>query len=121
MSEEVFKRSLPDHCLDRSKLRTYTGERMRVLGQVLVDVRYQKQSPLKLILIVIKGAGPTLLGRDWLQHLCLHWSSINNELNGILNRFDDIFADGLGTIKQFQEKLAVDVSAKPRFHRPRPV
>ena len=82
---------------------------MRVLGQVLVNVRYQKQSPLKLTLIIIKGAGPTLLGRDWLQHLCLDWSSIKtvmteqaNALNGILNRFDDIFADGLGTIKQFQ-------------------
>ena len=37
-----------------------------MLGQLVVEVKYQEQSA-QLTLLVAKGEGPTLLGRDWLQ------------------------------------------------------
>ena len=57
-------------------LKTYTGERMQVLGTVAVKVCYLSQGPLDLELVVVSGYGPCLMGRDWLQVIRLDWSSI---------------------------------------------
>ena len=51
-------------------LTTYTGEQMAVTGEVSVIVTYRQKNHL-LTLCVIKGDGPTLLGRDWLYQLNL--------------------------------------------------
>ena len=130
MSEKFFWQLYPSLHLQKSKvaLKTYSGEKLHVVGQSPVQVKYQQQAPLTLTLIVIKGDGPTLLGRDWLQYFQLDWSSIktvkyklSTELNSILTKFEDVFFDGLGTIKEFKAKLSVSSTAKPRFHRPRHV
>ena len=42
-------------------LATYTGEKISVLGQIMVDVKYGKQHKT-LPLYVVKGDGPSLLG-----------------------------------------------------------
>ena len=83
---------------------------------------------MTLTIIVIKGDGPTLLGRDWLQYFRLDWSSIktvkykhSTELNSILSKFEDVFSDELGTIKEFKAKLSVSSTATARFHCPRHV
>jgi hypothetical protein len=39
---------------------------MWICGEIQVTVRYQEQGPHELPLVVIKGRGPTLLGRNWL-------------------------------------------------------
>ncbi len=54
-------------------LQTYTGEKIEVLGKLLVKVNYQKQSE-SLRLVVTEGSGPSLFGRDWLAKLRLDWS-----------------------------------------------
>ena len=46
-------------------LATYTGEKISVLGQIMVDVKYGKQHK-QLPLYVVKGDGPSLLGRNCL-------------------------------------------------------
>ena len=48
-----------------SKLCTYTGEKIEVIGAIDVDVEYKNQKT-KLNLLVVKRSGPSLLGRDWL-------------------------------------------------------
>ena len=48
-----------------SKLCTYTGEKIEVMGVIDVDAEY-KNHKAKLNLLVVKGSGPSLLGRDWL-------------------------------------------------------
>lgn len=58
----TLQRSLfPDAVLERSslKLQTYTGEHMKVFGQIPADVHYGTQHK-KLILHVVDGNGPTL-------------------------------------------------------------
>ena len=47
-------------------LKTYTTEKLEVLGEREVTVEYGKISK-KLIATVVKGNGPNLLGRNWLQ------------------------------------------------------
>ena len=57
------------------KLRTYTGEELGVLGKTTVSVMYNNQSA-NLPITVVRGTGPSILGRDWLAHLNLDWKSI---------------------------------------------
>ena len=56
-------------------LATYTGEKISVLGQIMVDVKYGKQHK-QLPLYVVKGDGPSLLGRNWLTEINLNWKSL---------------------------------------------
>ena len=80
-----------------------------------------------LSLVFVRGSGPTLLGRSWLEHITLDWSRIKSvqlekdALRQLLREYADIFVDELGTITPVKVKLAVSPSAVPKFHRPRPV
>ena len=99
MPTSVFSSHFPDQQLVQSNvmLKTYTGEPMNILGQADVNVKYERQPPQKLILVVIEGTGQSLLGRNWLQHLKLNWSLIkavqagDGSLAGVLDRFQDVF------------------------------
>ena len=89
---------------------------------------YQNQQPQELPLVIVEGSGPTLLGRNWLEHFRLDWNAIKSvqdsqqdSCSSLLQEFQDVFTDELGTIKPFKAKLSVDPNAAPRFHRPRSV
>ena len=58
------------------KLHTYTGEKLDVVGTIVVDVEY-KSTSFKLNLVIVHGDGPSLIGRDWLQHILLDWVLLN--------------------------------------------
>ena len=69
-------------------LRTYTAEKMSVLGQCQVNVKVNGQKK-QLVLTIVEGDGPSLLGRDWLKHLRLDWQQIakvdsTNKLENLL-------------------------------------
>ena len=127
VSEDVFKRTFPGAELRPSKLvlRTYTGESMPVLGELAVQVKYGSLAPKKLDLAVVKGSGTWLLGRNWLHHIRLDWKTIcsftNSSLDSLLDKYSDVYAEGLGTVKPFKVKLNVSSKAKPKFCKPRPV
>ena len=59
----------------KAVLSTYTGEQIPVVGAVVIPVKYGDQQH-KLRAIIVKGSGPNLLGRDWLQSIRLDWSTI---------------------------------------------
>ena len=106
-------------------LQTYTGESIEMVGSAKVQVEHNGQM-LVLPLIVTKGNGPNLLGRDWLQPLKLDWKTIfrmntTRTLEGVLEQNSEVFKDGLGTLKGVTAKIYVDKDAQPRFHKPRTV
>ena len=72
-----------------------------------------------LPLLVIKGIGPSLLGRDWLKQIRLNWGEINalqgSLLDEILAQHKEIFQEELGTMKGYSAKIHVDPSASPKF------
>ena len=129
MSEGLFRQLFPDQTLQRSslELRTYTGEVMPVVGEATVDASYADQPSKTLPLVVVNGQGPSLLGRNWLQHFVLEWQKIklvrqdNDALRQLLAEYEEVFSDELGTLAPMKAKLSVSPSATPRFHRPRPV
>ena len=77
ISETQCKQLFPNVKLDKSsiQLRTYTGEKLPVLGQINVSAQYEDQMK-SLDLVVVTGNGPTLLGRNWLLQLRLDWAAI---------------------------------------------
>ena len=63
----------PDPACNLQPSSPCTQVRNSVRGVITVDISYQHQ----LQIVVVLGAGPSLLGRDWLQHIRLDWARIN--------------------------------------------
>ena len=91
---------------------------------MVAKVCYGEQEA-KLTLLVVHGKGPSLLGRDWLQSLQLNWQEIHSlhsySLLEVLDRYAEIFKEGLGTLKGYQAKIYIDRDATPRFFKARSV
>ena len=124
MNSLPFLKDLPLQ-LTSVRLRTYTGESVSVLGQLQVKVQHdttQATMPLQ----VVKGAGTTLLGRDWLQKFRLDWKNIfklhsSSSLQEVLDSHKEVFSDTLGTLKDHKVKFYLEEQAKPQFFKPRPL
>ena len=95
ISEQSQKHIFPQEEVGVSQLQleTYTGEKLTMKGQMQVVVGYKSQEK-NLVLHVVAGEGPTLMGRDWLKHIQLDWQIIGKiqaqhpigNLQEILNR-----------------------------------
>ena len=125
ISKEIWERSLPTLTLAEVdlSLATYTGERLKVLGQVCVQVEYEGQRA-SLPLIVVDGHGPSLFGRNWLSKIRLNWMSIkqvSTELEHLLRKYGDVFNNELGTLNGIKATLVVRENATPKFFKPRSV
>ncbi|CAI5657334.1 unnamed protein product [Oreochromis niloticus] len=103
-------------------LRQYTGECIPLLGAIEVHAAYQGQEAAATLLVV-KGEGPSLLGRDLLQKIRLNWREIRyvTVIAELLGRYADVFKNELGTLRGTTVKLCVDPFARPRFFKPRTV
>ena len=62
-------------CLLPSHLKTYTGEHIAVVGQIITQGQYDSQAK-ELGLIVVQGEGPSLFGDNWLEHFQLDWKTV---------------------------------------------
>jgi len=77
LSENVYHKLWPGRSLDSTtvRLQTYACESLEVVGSATVQVGYESQTA-ELPLIVVKGDGATLLGRNWLHNSKLNWRKI---------------------------------------------
>ena len=109
-------------------MRTYTGERIPVRGELRVHVRCGEQRAA-LALLVVAGDGPTLLGRNWLKYIRLDWKEIHavsekqtsHNLADLVRKHNALFSEELGKISPYKATLQVRPYARPRFFKPRPV
>ena len=130
MSEAQFFDLFPNASLlsSRIQLKTYTSESVAVVGKITLQVKYQSQVK-SLLLVVVKGSGPALLGRNWLQEIWLNWHQIvytvtgsdNKGLQDVLSKYPSVFEPGLDTYTVSQAHLSVKENATPIFHRPRSI
>ena len=120
ISEDTQRTLFPTQKVYKSDLvlKTYTGEPIRIIGNLHVRVQYGDQFA-KLVLVVVEGSGPSLLGRSWLKYLWLDWSQIAQvhatrlkTLNSVLDQHKALFEDGLGTIEPYQATLHVKPDAR---------
>ena len=94
-------------------------------GALEVEV-HQGDQQRRLPLLVTKGNGPGLLGRNWLTELRLDLKSTYHvrespALAAVLNDHRAVFNNELGTITCAKAEIHVDPQVPPSFHRPRPV
>ena len=80
VSEKTFnslwkKRDAPGLRRPGVRLHTYPGEQLEIVGEVVGRVCYETQVA-KLPLIVVRGNGPNLLGRNWMKSIRLNWRDI---------------------------------------------
>ena len=134
ISEETYKKYFREIPLNpcTTKLHTYTKEAINVLGKIKVNVAYQGQHA-RLPLVVVKGTGPSLLGRDWLSVIKLDWARVINlqdsipqsagqdRLKEVTDNNAQLFQPGLGTIKGITARFEVKEGATPQFCKARPV
>lgn len=126
MSEARFNQLWSGRRLATStiKLQTYSKEKLVVVGSTEVQVCYERQK-VTLPLIIVKGEGPTLLGRNWLKAIKLNWPKIcymlAPGLQEVLAMYSDVFQEGLGTFKGQEVSIEVDPDATPHYCKARPL
>ena len=96
-------------------------------GVIKVEVQYKDQCE-QLQLVVARGNGPSLFGRDWLMKLRLDWTQLcANHVcyplsqQGILDEHTSVFSSELGTLKDTTVSISLDRTAQPRFCKARTV
>ena len=126
--EDMWKNELGSVPLKESSvsLNSYSGHAMPMVGQAPVRVHYHAQE-VNLPIIVTKGSGPSLMGRDWLPKVKLDWHRISNipqtdppkpKLEDIVQQYPKLFDGKLGTIKGFTAELKVKENAPPQYLKP---
>ena len=111
-----------------TRLKTYTGEAVETVGEIVVKVAYGNQLK-ELPLVIVQGQGPSLLGRNWLNALKLNWQSIKalklgtgqGQVDLLKQEYKHLFKGSLGKLKGVVVDLEVKEGAKPKFFKPRPM
>jgi len=109
------------------KLKSYTGQDIPVLGSASVEARYDT-CVANVLMQVVDGDGPNLLGRDLLHKLGVNLGSFQlnaveetTALNELLGKYESVFSEELGCMQGPPVHLHVDEKAKPKFCKPRSV
>lgn len=125
ISEDTFNTIFKDNPQPTNiTLHSYLGEEIPVIGTVAVKVQYESQIVANLPLVITKGQGSTLFGRNWLQQIQLNWPSIhsihsNDQVEMIAKKYPKLFSSHLGTIQGVEAKIHVPENSQPRFFKPR--
>lgn len=126
ISESLYQRRFksvklnPANCV----LKTYSQESLKLMGKFTAKVKC-KDVTKQLELLVVKGKGPALMGRDWISQLRLDWAKVNRvapeTVDSVCARHPTVFKPGLGKLKGIEAKLHVTEKAVPKFCKPRTV
>ncbi|XP_056012602.1 uncharacterized protein K02A2.6-like [Ostrea edulis] len=135
ISEEKFREIFGKQPLKSSniKLRTYSGEKLKSVGVLDVNVEQNGQSVTCELYVVKKGT-TTLFERSWLKDLKLDWKNVKSvmsvttmksesksKVQAILQKYSSVFRDGIGRVKGIKANLHLNEDAKPIFCKARPV
>ena len=128
ISQETRANLFPNVTLEKPRVRlsTYTAEPIGVVGQFKVQVRH-KDYIGEHDLYVVKGDGPSLIGRDWLTQIKLDWASVRqiasdetqSKVEELVGKYPTVFQSGIGAMRDFKANLVLKPDAIPRFCRPR--
>ncbi|CAM1303802.1 Uncharacterised protein r2_g1367 [Pycnogonum litorale] len=103
-------------------LVTYTGQQLKPVGKVVVEVVLEKSKTM-LPLVVVPGNGPNLLGRNWLDSFRCN-IQFNNYIgtdDSIMKLFPVLFSDTSGALKGVTGKINIGADACPKFCKARPL
>lgn len=109
-----------------TQLRTWNDSRVTVLGQATVSVKY-KDIKHELNVVIAKGSGPNLIGRDWFEALNIS-VNVNKILEidmsateAVVAKYGEIFKEELGKYRGDPVAIQLKSNAIPKFLKARPV
>ncbi|XP_062604323.1 uncharacterized protein K02A2.6-like [Saccostrea cucullata] len=127
VNESVYRNRLSEFNLKKSSasLKSYTKEEIPILGEFEVTAKYGEQCVPQMLLLVVKGNQPCLLGRDWLSKIRLNWENIFSVTSGsvdtLLKEYEDLFKENSDPIKNFKAQIRIKEHCQPIFCKARPV
>ena len=106
------------------KLKSYSGDLIRVLGQLPVVISFGDKL-CELYIQVVDGDGPNLTGRDWMAALevMLSMGSVHTleQKRSVQEVHGSVFTEEPGCLQGMEVKLNVDPNATPKFFKARTV
>jgi len=111
------------------KARTWSRQVIQPLGSAEVNVEFNGNK-VNLPLLVMKGSGPSLLGRNWFKQFGIQLTGLNSvsfEVNSrpavqnILDKYDQVFSKEVGTFDGPLVHIDITPDAVPKFRKARPV
>jgi len=124
--EQIYRKYLSHLPLRKARdLRSYSGDKLKLLGKITVTVIYGKQK-CNLPLVIAKGNKPALFGRNWLEKIKLNWGEIfsvdkSNPVDKLVKKYPKLFEEGYGKINNFKATVALQPDATPVYRKARPV
>ncbi|CAI6365252.1 unnamed protein product [Macrosiphum euphorbiae] len=105
-------------------LKGYTGTLIEPVGFLRVKVLFKDHVVQDLKLYIIKGNGPPIVGRDWIDRLSIPltdkvYSLTSYSHDSIFKEFSSVFSTVLGCYKPKTFKLYLNDNVKPVFCKPR--
>ncbi|XP_045451587.1 uncharacterized protein K02A2.6-like [Melitaea cinxia] len=137
ISKNTYGKYFKSRYLEKSNMlfKFYDGSTIRPLGVIKPLVKYKNISKI-VELFVIEGGTTSLLGRQWLSEFYIKIplykhienmnvingeNNLNHSINVLLDRFKELFSEGLGRFTGGKAQLRVREGATPVFCRARPV
>ena len=107
------------------ELRSYSGDKLDLLGELTVTVEYNAYK-CELPLVIVKGDKPALFGRNWLKVLKLDWGKLlsiseDNPVDRLIKEYSNLFDVGHGKVNNFKATIALQPRAQPVYRKARPV
>jgi len=134
MSKSEYLEKFADKLLTPSQvtLKTYTGEVLRVLGEMHCDIVYRVKQYSLPILVANYDAKPTLLGKNWPGHIKLEWGEVfcipkgdaldaDSQLNDLLSKHSELFTESYEGEKGLEAHITMRGDARPVFVKARKV
>ncbi|XP_064469696.1 uncharacterized protein K02A2.6-like [Ornithodoros turicata] len=128
IAEEMYKNTWPEKppplAPGTVQLKTWSGEGLDILGSTTVVVQSRRKKCM-LPLLVIRGSGASLLGRNWFRPLQIEVSGINyvngDCLERILEEHKEVFGKDIQGHRGDRVDIQLQDRATPKFCRARPV
>ena len=117
--DQLWRKDKPTISRSNVNLHTYGGEPLPVEGEIEVNISTMKcPNPIKANIMIVSGNGPCLLGRDLISILnitSLATNVVSDSQEKFKLKFPELFAPGLGTLKNQTFSLTVDPNIPPKF------
>ncbi|XP_064475325.1 uncharacterized protein LOC135389189 [Ornithodoros turicata] len=105
-------------------LSTWSGQPLTLLGKISVTVQLDDSTHV-LSLRVVKGAGSSLLGRDWFQYLGIsvkvNQMRMAETVDTVLAQYSDVFDPAFNGHSGTPVHITMKQEASPKFLKARPV
>ena len=112
----------------KMKLRSFTGQELKVLGEAAVTVKHAGQGEQVRVIVCDQPSRMPLMGREWLRKIRVDWKEVwmlnqqknRRTLQAVLTANKEVFEAGLGEMT-VEAHLTLKPEATPRTVPARPI